>query len=410
MIEYDVAVVGSGASGMMAAIVAARRGKSVAVFERQKSLGVKLKATGGGRCNLTNRLSTDDFMVRFGKHGRFMSEALRKFNQSDLCDFFHKIGVETHAPDGYRVFPKSHNSQSVVSALIDEMKRLNITILCGQDVSEIVCKDGAVEAVKTPLDRYLCASVIVATGGLGYARLGASLSGYNLVQNLGHTVTDLYPAMLGLICEQSWVQRCRCDTVASVQVKVDLKKRGSIKAVGDLIFTKDGIRGPVVLDIAREITPLLDVMDSVPLLLNFTKGKDENELLLHLKSLSQKEPQSSCLQHLNSLIPNSLAVELCQAISIDPSLPYSSLSGKEREKLVKTLAWTPLDIVGHEGFERAMVTRGGVSLKEIDPRTMMSKIVDGLYMCGEVLDIDGPCGGYNLQYAFSSGYLAATSL
>ena len=404
--NYDLIVIGAGAAGMIAAIVASRNNKKTLLLEKLPQIGAKLKATGGGRCNLTNTLSDEDFMAKFGRDGRFMQDALKEFNHKDLINFFTDIEVETHAPDGFRVFPSSHSSATIISALTDEMDKLNIDVKCSQKVEELLHDDSKIIGVKTATDNFLSYKVIVATGGLGYPTLGAEGDGYKLSSQLGHKVTDLHPAMMPLKTKQTWVQNCRADTIAKVELRVDLKKHKKLKAHGDLIFTKGGIRGPVVLDFAREITPLLDKYGEVPILLNLTKGMNEEQISKYLKDKADDMPDSNISELVNTMLPLPLSKELCLLSDVQPGTKASKISGKSRAILVNLLAWTPLTVTGHDGFKMAMITRGGISLKEIDPKTMQSKIIDGLYFCGEVMNIDGPCGGYNLQWSFSSGYLA----
>lgn len=406
MNRYDVIVVGSGAAGMIAAIKAGRDGKKVLLLEKLSKLGSKLKATGGGRCNLTNTLSNEEFMTRFGRNGRFMTEALHLLDHNALTLFFKEIGVETHAPDGFRVFPVGHNSQTILTALEDELNRLHVDIKTSQKVTELLSEELHVSGVKTDTDIYHAPNVIIATGGLGYPTLGAEGDGYTLASSLGHKTTELFPAMMPLITKENWGTNCRADTLAKVELRVDIKKYKNLKAVGDLIFTKNGIRGPVVLDFAREITPILSKLGEVPIIANLTKGMNEDDILRHFKNENLKDPDADIEQNLLSILPSSVIHELCKLADVDPSMKFNKVEGKNRAELVKILASTPLTVTGHEGFKMAMITRGGISLKEIDPRTMQSKLIKGLYFCGEVMDLDGPCGGYNLQWSFASGYLA----
>ena len=410
MKNYDVIVVGSGAAGMIAAITSARRGKSVLLLEKLSKLGAKLKATGGGRCNLTNTLENAEFMKSFGREGRFMTEALDAFDNKKLRVFFEEIGVESHSPDGFRVFPKTHNSGTILEALEKEMLALGVEIVCNQKVEEVLIKDEEVNGVKTLDESYLSSSVVIATGGLGYPVLGAEGDGYTMAEKLGHKVTELFPAMMPLKVKESWVENCRADTIAKVELRVDLKKAKKLRAKGDLIFTKTGIRGPVVLDFAREITPLIKKYGEVPLLLNLTKGKNEDELLKHIKSEITKDSLQSTLELIKTLLPEALSLELCKLAGIEPDLGFNKQEGKARDALIKLLAWTPLTVIGHDGFKMAMITRGGVSLKEINPSSMESKLIKKLFFCGEVMNLDGPCGGYNLQWSFASGYLAGKSI
>ena len=391
---------------MMAAIISARAGKRVLVLEKLKKVAQKLKATGGGRCNLTNTLENDIFMSYFGKNGRFMTKALEELNYKKLIEFFSTIGVETHAPDGYRVFPITHDSSTVVDAMRDEMKRLNIEVLSSQRVIKLLTNQNSIIGVQTKEDKFYAKKVILATGGNGYAQLGAEGDGYKLAEALGHKVTEIYPAMMPLKVKESWIANCRADTIAKVSMYVDIKKYKKLKAKGDLIFTKNGIRGPVVLDFSREITPLLSKLNEVPLYANFTKGKNEEQIRVHFKNMLKKNSYKNILELVETLLPHSLSIELCKLAKVDKNKSLNKVDSKARDELIRLLAWTPLTVNGHDGFKMAMITRGGLSLKDIDPNTMQSKKINGLYFCGEVMDLDGPCGGYNLQWAFASGYLA----
>jgi len=413
---YDLIVIGAGAAGMMAAITAAKGGSSVLLLEKLPKIGAKLKATGGGRCNLSNTLSNEAFIARFGKEGRFMQQALDQFDHHALREFFTEIGVETDAPDGFRIFPVGHRSQTILDALSSEMDRRNVTIHCGQKVTDIT-KDGTRQTFtvgcicqrsKTSTT-YITHKLILATGGKGYPQLGAEGEGYGLAATFGHTSSDIFPAMMPLKVAENWVSQCRADTIADAQIKVDIKKYKKLKARGDLIFTKDGIRGPVVLDFSREITQLLDIHEEVPILINMTKGMDEETLRQHIKQRLSDNTHYSTLELLETLLPSSLSMVLCQLSESDPQRGFAKQKGAVREALIRLLTWTPLTVTGHEGFDKAMITRGGIRLKEIDNRTMQSRLAEGLYFCGELVDLDGPCGGYNLQWAFSSGYLAGKS-
>jgi predicted Rossmann fold flavoprotein len=395
---YDVIVIGAGPSGMMCAITSARNGKKVLVLEKLPKIGAKLKATGGGKCNLTNRLNIEDFISNFGKNGRFIRDALFGFDNKALIEFFSSIGVKTDSKDGFRVFPDSHNSQTVLVALEKEMKYLDIEIISSYKVKNIEVKDFKI----TGVDKFKSKNVVIATGGMGYPTLGTHGDGYEFARVYGHKITELNPAMMPLHVKESWVANCRADTISNATLQVDLPKYKKLKAIGDLIFTKNGIRGPVVLDFSREITPLLKKFKEIPLHVNLIHGKNEEDVYLHIK----KNLCLSIFDSINMLLPKSVTFELLKLCDIEPTCKYKNIEGIKRDSLIKILVKTPLHITGHDGFEKAMITRGGVSLKEINPKTMQSKLVKGLYFCGEIVDIDGPCGGYNLQWSFSSGYLA----
>lgn len=399
--KYDVIVVGSGAAGIMASITAKQHKQSVLLLEQLPNIATKLKATGGGRCNLTNTLEKNNFIEKFGKNGRFLSDALNSFSSDDLVKFMKNIGVDTEARDGFRIFPVGHNSQTIIDALTKEMNKQNISIQTNQKVINISKNDETFE-VQTQTDIFYSKILILATGGKGYEKLGATGEGYEIAKSLGHSVTKLYPAMMPLFVKESWIANCTADTIGKAELYVNLKKHHSKKANGDLIFTKNGIRGPVVLDFAREITPLFDDFDEIPIIMNLIRGKDENYLI----ELFKQENTKNVLEVLEAILPISIIQSLCEFYGIDVRKKYKDLAGNDKTKLLQILTKTPLTIIGSDGFKLAMITRGGINLKEINPASMESKIVSNLYFCGEILDIDGPCGGYNLQWAFSSGYLS----
>ena len=402
---FDVIVIGGGPAGIMASISAAKENKSVLLLEKLSKIAAKLKATGGGKCNLTNTLSTEDFMGKFGKNGRFMSHALEAFNANDLRDFFASIGVETIARDGFRVFPLDHSSSIILKALDDELEKLKVKVDCSVEIQSIQ-KEDDIFIINSQSNIYKTKNIILATGGLGYPTLGATGDGYIYAKNFGHEVTSLHPAMMPLFTKEKNFASCKADTIAKAILKVDLPKYKKLKLTGDLIFTNNGIRGPVVLDFARELTPIIAKHNEVPLLISFLKGMNEEQIFTYIKKEIEKNPTATVLENLTTLLAFSVVTEICNICEIDTSEKFKNIDGIKREKLIKTLAWTPLTVIGHEGFKNAMITRGGVELKEIDSKTMQSKLISGLYFCGEVVNIDGPCGGYNLQWSFSSGYLA----
>ncbi len=404
--KYDVIVLGAGAAGLAAAIEAAKGGAKVLLLEKLPSVGAKLRATGGGRCNLTNTLSNDEFMERFGRNGRFMSDALPTYDSSFLREFFASIGVQTHAPDGFRVFPISHDSAHIVSALESEARRVGVELVCDAKADRFIVSEGRVCGVEAGGMAYETDNVVVAVGGMGYPKLGAEGDGYVLAQSVGHTIVAPSPAMLPLHTRELQFAACRADTIAKAHIRIDLPKAKGLKAVGDLIFTSNGIRGPVVLDFAREITPLLQKYGEVPLLVSLTQGMNEEQIRQKLKDGVVKNPHANTLELLSSLLPVSVARVLCEMVEVNADMPLGKADGTKRDALIRLLVAVPLTVIGHDGFKAAMITRGGVSLKEIDPKTMQSKLVKGLYFCGEVMDIDGPCGGYNLQWSFASGFLA----
>jgi predicted Rossmann fold flavoprotein len=406
--NYDVIIVGAGAAGLVASAIASNNNKKVLLVEQLGQIGTKLKATGGGRCNLSNTLSNDKFIKSFGKNGKFIKDIIAQFNHEDLIEFFSLLGVSTHIPDGFRIFPTTHKSHTIIEAFETKIKKDNINLKLNCKLKDLIVQKDEVIGIVTSQGRYYSSKIILATGGLGYATLGATGETFDILARYNHTITPLYPAMMPLFTKERWVANCTADTIPKVTIKVNLpdnKKLKKIQAIGDLIFTKDGIRGPVVLDFAREITPFLDQFKEVPIIVKLTKITNENELILFIKKEITNDPNKNIGGILSKILPLSVVKSLCNSIDINPTQTYKQIDGIKKQKLHKIVINTPLHIIGHKGFANAMITRGGVSLKQIDPKTLQSKILKNLYFCGEMVDIDGPCGGYNLQWAFSSGYV-----
>ncbi len=407
--QFDIVICGAGPAGMLAAIAAARSGRQVLLLEKMSRPGTKLLATGGGRCNLASNLNNDEIIKRFGREGRFMIPALKNFDVEALKKFFEEIGVKCHAADGMRIFPADHNATTVTDALQRELQHLKVELRCSQKVTGIIIKDSGIVGLEVNGSRLSSNRLILATGGKGYPALGSDGEVFDMVSRAGHSVTPLFPAMLPLKIKESWVKNCRADTIGKATIRINLPEAAKLQARGDLIFTADGIRGPVILDFAREITPLLEKYGEVPLLVNLTRGMNEEELRQRLEMEQRKVQLQNAASTLATFIPSPLAVELCLLVGIEPQEPLKKQPAAKRDALLKVLTWTPLTVTGHDGWNSAMVTRGGVSLKEVRPETLASRLIQGLFFCGEMLNLDGPCGGFNLHWCFASGMLAGSS-
>ena len=408
---YDLIVIGAGASGLIASIIASKKNKSVLLIEQLPQIGTKLKASGGGRCNLANTLDNTTFIKSFGKNGRFITNAIDQFNYKKLIKFFNTIGVETDILDGFRIFPKTHNSTIVIKQFEKYLIKNQVQTLLNTKVTDLIIKDNIAKGIKTnSLEEYFGKNILIATGGLGYPTLGATGEMFNILKQYNHTITPLAPAMMPLFTKEKWVKNCTADTIPKVTIKINLKKYSKIKISGDLIFTKHGLRGPAILDISKYINKILLTKKEVPILIHLTKYNNEDQIISHIKTFIKKHNISNILTILETLLPTSVSKELLKLTNIDFNLTYNKIEGIKKTKLIKLLASTPFTIIGNEGFKKAMVTNGGVSLKQIDPTTLESKIIKNLFFAGEIIDIDGPCGGYNLQWAFSSGYLVGTNI
>ncbi|MHC4883622.1 MAG: BaiN/RdsA family NAD(P)/FAD-dependent oxidoreductase [Planctomycetota bacterium] len=407
-----IVVVGSGPAGLMAAIAAAEGGARVTVLEQLGKPGCKLLATGGGRCNLTNTASTEALLEAFGRNGRFMRTALFDFDSDALQSFLAERGVPTAYLDGFHIFPRSERAGDVLSALLTTCENLGVEICCGVHVDDLVLEDGAVAGVCAGDRRWPCGGVVLAAGGRGYSSLGGGMSGYELAEMAGHAIVPPVPGLVAIDTEEGWPGRCAGIVLPGVELLIDRKRERKRVTRGELLFTHSGISGPAAIDLSGRVNALLREGGAVPLVLRPWPTVSETEWLSRFEEWVNSDPKRSLLRHLSSHMPKALASELLiVAGGKDLSaVRAAEFPGTARRALAAALCGIPLTVTRTSDFERAMVTRGGVDLKEVDPRRLESRLCRGLFFAGEVLDLDGPCGGYNLQWAFSSGRLAGTAV
>ena len=411
----DVAVVGAGPAGLMAAIAAAGAGRRVVVLEQLQRPGAKLLASGGGRCNLTNTLPRDAFLARFGRQGRFMLPALAALDSQGLRQLLDGLGVPTHAPDGLHVYPVSDSALTVQKALWRRARDLGAEVRLGVRVTGLWLEDAAekgtapfsvLRGLETEAGRIAATHVILAGGGRGYPSLGGGASGYCLARQAGHTIVGPTPALVPLLVKEPWVRRCAGATLAAARLRIDLAGQPREGGRGEVLFTHTGLSGPLVLDLSGDVAALLAKHKTVPLRVDLAPGVTPDEWRRRFEKWRTAEPRKTIVGLLDRHLPKSLAAALAELAGLVPVLRPGQLSAGSRDRLAELLTALPLTVTGTEGWDRAMVTRGGVNLKEVAPRTLCSKRLVGLAFAGEILDLDGPSGGFNLQWAFSSGYLA----
>jgi len=406
---FDLAVVGAGPAGLLAAIAAAELGRRVVLLEQLPRPGVKLLATGGGRCNLTNTLPPGEFPARFGRHGRFILPALDAFGPDDLRRFLHSLGVPTAAPDGLHVFPVSDSAADVQRALVRRARDLGVRLRLATTARALWIEDDTLRGIQTSSGRVAANAVILATGGKGYPDLGASGSGYALAREAGHTIVAPTPALVPLVTRETWPRELAGLALSPARVRIDLPGRPPAGIAGDLLFTHTGLSGPAVLDLSGDVAVLLRDRAEVPLRLDLAPRTTRAEWLARLDSWPRSEGRKTLRTLLAAHFPRALADLLCRLAGLDPATRPAQVSRPARRTLADLFTALPLTVTATEGWDRAMVTRGGVALKEVDPQTLRSRLVPGLAFAGEILDLDGPSGGFNLQWAFSSGHLAGSS-
>lgn len=407
----NVIVVGAGAAGLMAAICAAKPGAArVIVFEQLPEAGVRLLATGGGRCNFTNTLGTDDFIRRFGDKSRFVAPALRAMNGNRLRLFFAELGVSSHSPDGFHVFPVSDSARSIRNILLQACRKLDVEIRFNRHVSGLQIDGGSVTGITTSRGEESASRVVLAAGGMSYPELGGGKSGFSLARDAGHAIIPLCPALVPLITSETWPATLAGITLTRVSIKIAFKNVTRVAATGSLLFTHKGISGPVVLDVSGIISSFLTTSKTVAITIDLSPGRTIEEWQDDLEARRKQHDAKTALSMLGAIFPTALARVVLGLADVPAGAKTSQLSREQDRKLVTTIKNLPLIISGAEGFGRAMVTRGGVKLDEVNPKTLESRIVRGLFFAGEILDVDGPCGGFNLQWAFASGFLTGQHL
>ncbi len=407
--DADVAIVGGGPAGLMAAIAAAERRRRVTLFEQLDRPGAKLLASGGGRCNLTNTLNESAFMARFGRNGRFMQPALAAMGSKRLRAFFARLGVPTACRDGLHVYPASDSAVTVQSALWRRCRELGVRVLLGARVSDLWLEGGRLAGLVAGPQRFRAGRVVLATGGAGYPDLGGGRSGYDLAARTGHRIVEPSAALAPLRLAQSWPRRCAGVGLAAARVWIDLPGQPRAGVTGELLVTHSGLSGPAVLDLSGQVAVLLRDHNPVPLRVDLSPGVSADQWLARFEEWSVRQGRRIVRVLLSGHLPRRLAEVICEQAGLAPQAPAATLARGQRRALAELLTGLPVTVTATGGFERAMVTRGGVSLKDVDPRTLASRRLGGLFIAGELLDLDGPCGGFNLQWAFASGWLAGSN-
>ena len=401
-----VIVIGGGAAGMMAAIQAAKNGASVSLFEKTNHVGKKLSITGKGRCNITNFADIPEIIKNIPGNGKFLNSVLRGFNSTDVINFFESIGVKTKVERGNRVFPESDKASEVVEALMNQMISLGIEVRTNSKATDIIVTDKKVSNIKVDGKLEPADAVIIAVGGASYPATGSTGDGYTMARKLGHTVTKILPALVPLETEESFVKDLQGVSLKNVKVTLLADNKKIADEFGEMLFTHFGVSGPIILTLSRKVSFLLNEGKSVELSINLKPALTPEQVAARVLRDFDKYKRKSAKNALVDLLPNALIPVVLDLAYIDEDKHIDSITQAERRRLVDTLRDFRLTITKTRPIEEAIVTAGGVSIKEINPKTMESKLVKGLFFAGEVVDIDGFTGGFNLQAAFSMGYAA----
>lgn len=399
---YDGIVIGGGAAGMFAAIVAARQGQKVLLLERNDRLGKKLLITGKGRCNVTNNCTAQEVLQNTPRNGRFLFSAMTAFPPEKAMAFFTELGCELKTERGNRVFPVSDRSQTVLDALHRELRRLGVTIRTGRALA-VLTQEGRATGVRTADASFRSDWVILATGGASYPATGSTGDGYPISEALGHTVTPREGSLVPLETAGEDCQDMQGLSLRNVGVKlVNAKGKVLYKDFGELLFTHFGVSGPTVLSASCHLKG-----EGCRLLIDLKPALEENKLddrILRDMEMYQNRAMENAL---TDLLPRSMIPVVLRRLEIDPQLQANSLTKGKRRDLVQLLKQFPVEILGKRPVSEAIITSGGIKVNQIDPKTMESKLVPGLYFAGEVIDCDAYTGGFNLQIAWATAYAAA---
>jgi predicted Rossmann fold flavoprotein len=424
MEHYDVIVIGGGPAGLMAAGQAAASGADTVLLEKMGQPGRKLRITGKGRSNLTNIAPIEDFIQHFHPNGRFLYSAFSRFFSDDLINFLNELRVATNTERGGRVFPISNDAQEIVDALIRWAQNEGVTIRTQTKVEKLLVEQSriiGVEATHHPrskrqnmLDQpspqhFNAESVVLATGGASYPGTGSTGDGYRLAKAVGHNIVPIRPALVPLETQAETALRLKGLSLRNVSVTLFVDGEKMAEAFGEMLFTHFGLSGPIILTLSRRVVDALRERREVSLSIDLKPALDDTKLDARLLRDIDAHGKRYYRTLLQGLLPKKLIPVCIDLTGIPADKPSNQITSEERGRLRTWLKDFRFQVTGHRSFDQAIITAGGIDLREVDPRTMASRLIDGLYFAGEVLDIDADTGGYNLQAAFSTGWMAGQS-
>ncbi|MEG2038799.1 MAG: NAD(P)/FAD-dependent oxidoreductase [Oscillospiraceae bacterium] len=402
MTNFDVIIVGGGASGLMCAGTAAARGLNVALLERNSKPGRKVMITGKGRCNVTNFCDTQDFLSAVRRNPRFLYSAMGAFSCYDTYSFFEELGVPLKVERGNRVFPVSDKSQDIVDALINWVKASGATIL-QQTVTGLIIEDGAVKGVRSGANVFTAKSVVLSTGGKSYPITGSTGDGHAFAREAGHQVSSLSPSLIPIVLAEKWCSDLMGLSLKNVVLTVMDKDKQIFSAIGEMLFTHFGVSGPLILSASTHME--INKINRYKLYIDLKPGLDDIKLDARLLRDFEQNLNKDLINSLGELLPRKMIPVVVKLSGISPNTKVNQITKEQRQALVKLLKNFPMTPTGFRPIEEAIVTTGGVSVNEVSPKTMESKLIKGLFFTGELLDLDAYTGGYNLQIAWCTGHI-----
>lgn len=407
MNNKKVVIIGGGAAGMMCGVLAARNGASVTILEKNEKLGKKLFITGKGRCNLTNSCDTEELFHNVVSNGKFLYSAFYGFDNVTTMNFFEELGLKLKTERGNRVFPVSDHSSDVISALQKELQKHHAEIRLRTEVTSLVIDETQkVSGVCVGKETIEADCVVIATGGNSYQLTGSTGDGYRFAKEAGHTVTKLYPSLVPLNCEEDYVKRLQGLSLKNVKVTISDGKRECFSDFGEMLFTHYGVSGPLILSASSSLTKHLEKGNLI-LHINLKPALSAEQLDRRVLREFDTNMNKSFKNILPSLFPAKLIPVITELSGIDPEKKIHEITREERKNFTELIQDFKMTITGLRGFDEAIITQGGIKVKEVNPSTMESKLISGLYLIGEILDLDALTGGFNLQIAWSTAAVAA---
>lgn len=407
---WDVIVVGGGPAGMMAAATAAKNGMGVILVEKNSTLGKKLLITGGGRCNVTNsEFDVRKFLDKFKENGKYLFSAFSQWGVKETLDFFHQRGMETKVENELRTFPVSNSARSVWDILVSYLKENHVTILSNSPVNDLLIEDGNLIGVKLSNNKTLRSRrIIIATGGNSRPETGSTGDAYKWLRELGHTVIDPTPSLVPIAIKDKWVSKLAGTSFNEIKLTVFQNNIKQEVVKGKILFTHVGISGPTVLNMSKDIGELLKYGEVV-ISLDLLPKEDYGTLNLKLQELFKEHDKKKFKNALVNLLPSAITPIIVELSEIDPELACNKISREKRLRLVQTIKGVSMNVDKLLGIDKAIISSGGVSLDEVDFKTMQSRIFPNLYLIGDILNIDRPSGGYSLQLCWTTGHIAGIS-
>ncbi len=404
----QIVVIGGGAAGLMTAVIAGREGARVILLEKMNMVGKKMGITGKGRCNITNSADMTEFIKNTPGNGKFLYGAYERFSNEDLLELLHGWGLKTKVERGGRVFPESDSALEVRNIFMKILKKYKVQVHLNEPVTSITVEDSRVVGVTTDKEQYACDAAIICTGGASYPLTGSTGDGYALAKKVGHTITDIRSSLVPIVTGESWVKDIMGLSLRNVEVSVISKNKVQAKQFGEMMFTHFGLTGPTILSLSHTVGKLLRKKNpQITIEINLKPALTAEVLDKRLQKDFDLYSKKQLVNGMKDLLPVNLIPIVINLAELDPSKPINQITKEERMRLCHVLQHMTLTVKELRPVAEAIVTAGGISLKEFSPKTMESKLVKGLYGAGEVLDIDAFTGGYNLQAAFSTGYVAA---